>query len=88
MEGDGPIMGSPRALGFVAMGTDLVAVDATCARVIGLDPEKMAYLNPASHFLGVIDDTRIEQRGERPARYASRFDIIPDLQHLRAAGKI
>ena len=28
MEGDGPIMGRPRPLGFVAMGSDPVAVDA------------------------------------------------------------
>ena len=40
MEGDGPIMGKPRLLGFLAMGSDLPAVDATCARVIGLDPAR------------------------------------------------
>src|SRR5687767_6987179 len=44
MEGDGPIMGRARPLGFIAMGEDLVAVDATCARIIGLDPEKLHYL--------------------------------------------
>ena len=38
--------GASRALGFVAMGSDPVAVDATCARVIGLDPEKIEYLRP------------------------------------------
>lgn len=83
MEGDGPIMGRPRPLGFVAMGADPVAVDATCARVIGLDPEKIGYLRSASRFLGVIDDARIDHRGESPARYASRFDIIPALERLR-----
>jgi uncharacterized protein (DUF362 family) len=83
MEGDGPIMGRARPLGFIAMGTDLVAVDATCARIIGLDPEKMAYLKQASAFLGLIDETRIAQRGERPARYATRFDVVRDLEHLR-----
>lgn len=83
MEGDGPIMGKPRALGFVAMGTDPVAVDATCARVIGLDPLKIAYLEPASKFLGHVDERRIDQRGEPPSRYAARFDVIPDLEHLR-----
>ena len=38
MEGDGPIMGAPRPLGLIAMGRDPCAVDATCARVIGIDP--------------------------------------------------
>jgi uncharacterized protein (DUF362 family) len=83
MEGDGPIMGRPRPLGFIAMGSDLVAVDATCARIIGLNPEKLSYLEPASRFLGVLDETRIDHRGESPSRYASRFELLPELEHLR-----
>ncbi len=83
MEGDGPIMGRPRQLGFVAMGTDPVAVDATCARVIGLDPAKLLYLRMASRFLGVIDADRIDHRGEQPARYATRFEVVRALEHLR-----
>ena len=83
MEGDGPIMGRPRPMGFVAMGADPVAVDATCARIIGLDPVKIGYLKTAGQFLGYIDDAHIEQRGEAPARYATRFDVIHDLEYLR-----
>jgi uncharacterized protein (DUF362 family) len=83
MEGDGPIMGKPRALGFLAMGTDLPAVDATCARIIGLDPDKLAYLGPAGQFLGNITERRIEQRGEPPSRYATRFEVVPELEFLR-----
>lgn len=82
MEGDGPIMGRPRELGFVAMGSDLVAVDATCARVIGLDPAKLEYLESASRFFGLIDAARIGHRGEAPGRYATRFDVVPALRHL------
>ena len=85
MEGDGPIMGRPRSLGFVAMGSDPVAVDATCARVIGLDPYKIDYLKPAGQFLGNLDASRIEHRGEPMARYATRFDVIPALESLRLA---
>ena len=85
MEGDGPIMGKPRALGFIAMGTDVVAVDGTCARIIGLAPERIAYLEKADGVLGNLEESRIEHRGERPSRYATSFDMIPSLQHLRAA---
>jgi uncharacterized protein (DUF362 family) len=85
MEGDGPIMGRARPLGFVAMGADPVAVDATCARVIGLDPEKIEYLKPAARFLGIIDASRIEHRGEPVTRYATRFDVVPALESLRLA---
>ena len=48
MEGDGPIMGHPRHMGFIAMSADLVAVDATCASIIGLNPDKLPYLPAAA----------------------------------------
>jgi uncharacterized protein (DUF362 family) len=86
MEGDGPIMGKPRPLGFVAMGTDVVAVDATLARIIGLDPRKLEYLAAASAYLGNTDDHRIDQRGELASRYATKFEVIKALQGLRLPG--
>jgi uncharacterized protein (DUF362 family) len=85
MEGDGPIMGTPRQTGFLAMGTDLVAVDATCARIIGLDPAKITYLKEASSFLGHLDPSRIDQRGEDPARYRTTFDVLPHFKALQLA---
>src|SRR5262245_21361173 len=83
MEGDGPIMGRPRALGMLAMGTDLVAVDATCARVIGLDPGKIPYLRMASAFLGNVDSDRIGLVGEPLARYATQFDVVERFRNIR-----
>jgi uncharacterized protein (DUF362 family) len=83
MEGDGPIMGSARPMGFIAMGTDTVAVDATCARVIGLAPDRLTYLKSAAEFLGNIDEGRIDQRGEAPARYRSRFAVVESLRGLK-----
>jgi uncharacterized protein (DUF362 family) len=83
MEGDGPIMGTARPLGFVAMGTDVVAVDGTCARIIGLDPRKIGYLHEASRYLGNLDEARIRQVGERPARYATRFEVLDDFKSAR-----
>lgn len=72
MEGDGPIMGRPRPTGFLAMGTDLVSVDATCARIIGLDPARLPSLSMAFRFLGNLSPDRIDQLGEAPA-LASRL---------------
>jgi uncharacterized protein (DUF362 family) len=83
MEGDGPIMGRPRPAGFVAMGSDPVAVDATCARAIGLDPLKIPYLSQASEFLGNLAVDRIEQRGEPLSRFATRFDVLEQFRELR-----
>lgn len=38
MEGDGPIMGSPRQANVVVVGKNFPAVDATCARIMGINP--------------------------------------------------
>ena len=83
MEGDGPIMGRPRPLGFVGMSRDLPALDATAARVIGLNPDKLEYLSQAGRFLGNIDDRAIAQRGEPWSRYATTFDVVEGFRPMR-----
>lgn len=85
MEGDGPIKGQPRQTDFIAMGHDLVAVDATCARLIGLDPARIPYLSEAAHFLGHLSDDRIDQRGESPDRYRTQFDVVESGKQFRLA---
>lgn len=86
MEGDGPILGSSKMMGLVIVGANLPAVDATAARIIGLDPERIAYLGMAADRLGPIAERRIKQRGERWQAVASPFQILdqPHLQRLLA----
>jgi uncharacterized protein (DUF362 family) len=86
MEGDGPIMGVPRHVGFVGLSRDQVALDSTAARVIGLDPHRLGYLREAGKFLGNVEESRIDQRGEPLARYATRFDIVDAFKDARLAG--
>ncbi len=88
MEGDGPILGSMKPMGLVAVGANLPALDATIARIMGLDPEQMKYLQLASHRLGPIIDSKIEQRGEDWLSLVDPFQIIdkPHIQKLRAKG--
>ena len=83
MEGDGPIMGRPREAGFIAMSQDVVAADATCSRIIGLDPTKLKYLKEAGNYLGNIDADRMTQVGESVARFATTFDVIDRFKPLR-----
>jgi uncharacterized protein (DUF362 family) len=83
MEGDGPIMGTARQMGFVAMGSDLVAVDATCADIIGYERDKITYLKTGAGYLGNIDPSRIDQRGEDPGRYRTRFAVVDHFTHLQ-----
>jgi uncharacterized protein (DUF362 family) len=86
MEGDGPIMGRPKQVGCVVMGQDPVAVDATCARIMGLNPQAMPYLKMAGEFLGNLPEYAIRQRGERLVRFATRFDVLPAFKGLQGQG--
>ncbi len=86
MEGDGPIMGSAKPMGLLAIGTNCAAVDATIGRIMGFDPLRVGYLQLAANRVGPIADACIEQRGERWQELASPFRIIDDpyIQRLRA----
>src|SRR5229473_7576332 len=48
MEGNGPIQGAPKHAGVLVAGKDPVAVDATCCRVMKIDPMQIRYLQLAS----------------------------------------
>jgi uncharacterized protein (DUF362 family) len=82
MEGDGPIMGSPKPMGLILVGPNCPAVDATAARLMGLRPENVSYLALAAGRLGPIGDSRIQQCGERWQDLVKPFRII-DAPHLR-----
>ncbi len=83
MEGDGPIMGTPKQLGCIVMGKNLPAVDATCVRLMGLQPLGVKYLSEASGKLGPIHEPNITQRGESIASLRTRFQLF-DVPHLRS----
>jgi uncharacterized protein (DUF362 family) len=89
MEGDGPIMGSLKHLGMIAIGINPTAVDATCARVMGLQPDRISYLQLAADRLGPLAAARIEQRGESWESLASPFEMLdrPHLNPLRAGAR-
>jgi uncharacterized protein (DUF362 family) len=77
MEGDGPLNGTPKHMGVVIMGTDLLAVDATCCRLMKLDPEKVGYLVLGSRKkLGALAEGQIRQVGETIAGRAQAFATV------------
>ena len=88
MEGNGPIQGTPKPVGVLVFGDDPVAVDATCARVRGLNPEKIDYLRNAGEFLGNLDPAGIRQLGERVSQVIQPFEIIEIFAILRLAETI
>lgn len=86
MEGDGPILGSAKHMGLLLVGGNLPAVDATAARIIGLCPERISYLQLAANRLGPIAENQITQRGELIDDVSSAFKVLNEahLRHLRA----
>jgi uncharacterized protein (DUF362 family) len=76
MEGDGPIMGDPVQANVLVMGRNLPAVDATCARIMGITPQKIPYLIYASGELGTIREANIEQRGESIKSVRKDFQLV------------
>lgn len=79
MEGDGPIMGDPKHVGVLVMGRNLAAVDATCCRIMGIDPYKVSYLDRADNWLGPIAEYSIQQRGEAITSVRTNFDLIDQI---------
>lgn len=85
MEGDGPIMGSPKRMGLIVVGNNASATDATLCRIMDLDPHRIPYLQLAGNRLGPTSDQMIQQRGDRWQAHATAFEILdrPHLQMMR-----
>lgn len=85
MEGNGPIQGTPKRAGVLIFGEDPVAVDATAARLMRIDPAKVKHLRIAGEFLGNLDREKIVQVGEPIELLAQDFQVISQFSHLKGA---
>ena len=84
MEGNGPIQGVPKHAGVLVAGRDPVAVDATCCRIMRIDPLKIGYLQLVSgSSYARLAERSIEQTGEPIATVATAFELIPEFQRVR-----
>jgi uncharacterized protein (DUF362 family) len=84
MEGNGPLNGTPRPLAKIVLADDPVAADATCARLMGFEPDRITHIRESGLFLGNADPMRIDQVGEPVAVPARPFAVVPEFRHLRA----
>jgi len=64
------------------MGADLVSVDATCCRIMGIDPERLEYLRLTAER-GHAGLARIEQRAESITSVQSNFALIDFMRGVR-----
>jgi uncharacterized protein (DUF362 family) len=83
MEGNGPIQGVPKPMGVLVAGTDPVAVDATCCRLMRIDPLRMDYMQLAAGDPARLAESNIRQAGESIASLAQPFALLPQFNSLR-----
>lgn len=83
MEGNGPLNGKPRPLNRIVLADDPVAADATCARLMGLNPEMITHIRAGAQFLGNSSSERIDQIGEPVRAPVRAFQLLPELEYLR-----
>ncbi len=75
MEGNGPVIGTPREMGVIVAGSDLVSVDAVCSAMMGFDPAGIAHIAGAHEMgLGELDLDRIEVVGDDWRKFAVDFE--------------
>jgi hypothetical protein len=76
-----------RRAGVLIMGTNLPAVDATTARLMGIDPWRNPYQAGASGRLGPVAERHVAQRGEPLGGLAQPFAMVdsPTYRDLRGS---
>ena len=82
MEGNGPLNGTPRSLGKIVLADDPVAADATCARLMGFEPDRIVHVREGSRFLGNASPALIDQAGETVNAPTKPFQVVPEFRHL------
>ena len=78
MEGDGPLFGTPVEHGLLAVGRDLLAVDVTCARLMGFELEEIEHLSLGA-WAGVGQAANIEVRGVEAEKMMRKYQRPPKL---------
>jgi uncharacterized protein (DUF362 family) len=90
MEGDGPINGRAKNSGFMVLGSDVAAVDGTCARAISMNPFESPYLRMADQVVGNVSADNIDIVGASLESVTSKFEMAPSFYNrklLRNSGQ-
>jgi hypothetical protein len=82
MEGNGPLNGTPRPLGKIVIADDPVAADATCARLMGFEPDRTVHIREGSRSLGNASAALIDQVGENKNGSAAPFQVVSEFRFL------
>jgi uncharacterized protein (DUF362 family) len=82
MEGNGPLAGTARRLDRIVLSDDPVAADATCARLMGLVPERVPHIAETAKFVGNMSSDRIDQLAGPLTLPDVPFEAVFEFEHL------
>ena len=93
MEGNGPVIGTPRRMDLVVVGRNPVEVDSVCARIMGFDPGEVRHIvNAARMGIGEMDLRKIRVLGERledvSAHFERPYSLRATLRSIKSIRKI
>ncbi len=84
MDGPGPIRGRARPLGWLIGGTDPIACETICAKLIGIKPQDIPIIKTAKQIgFGCSDLTKIEIAGDDFSQNICTDFQLPKLVPLR-----
>lgn len=84
MDGPGPIRGRARPLGYLLGGTDPIACETICAKLIGIEPENVPIIKTARQIgFGCSDPAKIEIIGDAFPKSICKDFEIPTLIPIR-----
>ena len=85
MEGNGPLNGTARPLGKIVLADDPVAADATCARLMGFEPDRIVHIREGSRFLGNASPATHRPGWRNRHSPATPFQVVPEFRYLHAS---
>lgn len=86
MEGNGPIQGTRKHVGILVAGRHLPSVDATCCRVMGIDPFKVEYLRMVASR-APLEEASVRQIAEPIEAFRTKFELPPEFGWIAASKK-
>ena len=84
MDGQGPIRGRTRPLGWLIAGSDPMAIEIICCKLINIDPEIVPIIRTAKKInSGCCDSDEIRVLGNDYSRYICTDFVLPQLIPIR-----
>ena len=93
MEGNGPLIGTPKKLDLIIAGTNPVSVDSVCCRMMGVDPEEVKYIiNAEKSSIGESGLKNIELVGDieafRSYNFEKPYSLRASIKSIKSLSKI